>query len=130
MAQASANATFQGGASAAMDTGALAAALWKGQGKGKEKERTFRDGKGAGNQHWNFMKREGNGNGKGTNTSTSTSVCWSCRKTGHCASNCPTYRVSVVEGEEQLYPHDDQGDWTYFGEPDDWREWTERAVNA
>ncbi|OLP94553.1 hypothetical protein AK812_SmicGene23460 [Symbiodinium microadriaticum] len=38
--------------------------------------------------------------------------------------------AAMDTGEEQLYPNDDQGDWTYFGEPDDWREWTERAVNA
>ena len=62
VAQTSANATFAGGASAPMDIGALAAALWKGKGKGKgkkgkgkgkgkkkakekEKERTFRSRK-------------------------------------------------------------------------------------
>ncbi|OLQ08085.1 hypothetical protein AK812_SmicGene8412 [Symbiodinium microadriaticum] len=55
VAQTSANATFQGGASARMDIGALAAAMWKGKGKErkeekeskeeKEKERTFRSHK-------------------------------------------------------------------------------------
>ena len=39
-AQTSANATFQGGASAPMDIGALAAAaLWKGKGKGRGKRK-------------------------------------------------------------------------------------------
>ena len=38
------------------------------------------------------------------------------------------YRVSAVEGEE-LYPSDDAGDWSHFGE-DDWSDWTEWAINA
>ena len=40
VAQTSANATFQGGASAPMDIGALAAASWKGKGKGEGKDFT------------------------------------------------------------------------------------------
>eukprot|EP00439_Symbiodinium_sp_Y106_P076225 s1078_g15.t1 len=47
---------------------------------------------------------------------------------GHFASNCPNYRVSAVEGEE-LYPSDDAGDWSHFGE-DDWSDWTDWAINA
>eukprot|EP00439_Symbiodinium_sp_Y106_P053811 s46_g7.t1 len=129
----SANATFAGGASAPMDIGALAAALWKGKGKGKGKKGKGKgkgkgrkgkgkgkgkdfsksQGKGSGNQHWSFMmKGKGKGKSKGA---TSTTVCRSCGKTGHFASNCPTYRVSTVEGEEQLWK-DDQGDWNHFGE--------------
>ena len=52
VAQTSANATFAGGASAPMDIGALAAALWKGKGKGKGKEKK---GKGQGRKR----KRKG-----------------------------------------------------------------------
>ena len=52
VAQTSANATFAGGASAPMDIGALAAALWKGKGKGKEKK-----GKGQGRKR--KRKRKG-----------------------------------------------------------------------
>ena len=135
VAQTSANATFAGGASAPMDIGALAAALWKGKGqgrkgKGKGKGKDFSKSSGKGGQHWNFMmKGKGKGKGKGGKpTSSSTSVCWSCGKTGHFASNCPNYRVSAVEGEE-LYPSEDTGDWPQFGE-DDWSEWTDWAINA
>ena len=133
VAQTSANATFQGGASAPMDIGALAADLWKGKGKGKKgkgkgKGKDFSKSSGKGNQHWNFMKGKGKGKGKGKPTSSSTSVCWSCGKTGHFASNCPNYRVSAVEGEE-LYPSDDAGERSHFGE-DDWSDWTEWAINA
>ena len=74
------------------------------------------------------MKGKGKGKGKGKPTSSSTSVCWSCGKTGHFASNCPNYRVSAVEGEE-LYPSEDTGDWSHFGE-DDWSDWTDWAINA
>ena len=74
------------------------------------------------------MKGKGKGKGKGKPTSSSTSVCWSCGKTGHFASNCPSYRVSAVEGEE-LYPSDDAGEWSHFDE-DDWSDWTEWAINA
>ena len=89
VAQTSANATFQGGASAPMDIGALAAALWKGKGKGKKgkgkgkgKGKDFSKSQGKGNnQHWNFMKGKGTGKGKGKGkgkpTLSSTSVCWS-----------------------------------------------------
>ena len=136
VAQTSANATFQGGASAPMDIGALAAALWKGKGKGKKgkgkgKGKDFSKSQGKGNnQHWNFMKGKGKGGkGKGKPTFSSTSVCWSCGKTGHFASNCPTYRVSAVDGDDQLW-NDDQGDWTYFGESEDFSDWTEWAINA
>ena len=140
VAQTSANATFQGGASAPMDIGALAAALWKGKGKGKKgkgkgkgKGKDFSKSQGKGNnQHWNFMKgkgKGGKGKGKGKPTLSSTSVCWSCGKTGHFASNCPTYRVSAVDGDDQLW-NDDQGDWTYFGESEDWSDWTDWAINA
>ena len=110
VAQTSANATFAGGASAPMDIGALAAALWKGKGKGKGKKGKGKgkgkgkkgkgkgkgkdlsksQGKGSGSQHWNFMMK-GKGKGKGKSKgATSTTVCWSCGKTGHFASNCPT----------------------------------------
>ena len=76
VAQTSANATFAGGASAPMDIGALAAALWKGKGKGKKGKGQGRKGKGKGKdfskssgkggQHWNFMmKGKGKGKGKG-----------------------------------------------------------------
>ena len=75
------------------------------------------------------MKGKGKGKGKSKPTSSSTSVCWSCGKTGHFASNCPTYRVSAVDGDDQLW-NDDQGDWTYFGESDDWSDWTEWAINT
>ena len=138
VAQTSANATFQGGASAPMDIGALAAASWKGKGRGKKGKGkgTEKRGKGKGkdlqgkgNQHWNFMKGQGKGKGKRTPTSTSTSACRSCGKTGHFANNCPTYRVSAVDGEDQLW-NDDQSDWTYFGESEDWSDWTEWAINA
>ena len=140
VAQTSANATFQGGASAPMDIGALAAALWKGKGKGRKGKGKGKGGKGKGkdfsksqgkgsNQHWNFMKGKGKGKGKGKPTLSSTSVCWSCGKTGHFASNCPTYRVSAVDGDDQLW-NDDQGDWTYFGESEDFSDWTEWAINA
>ena len=113
-----------------MDIGALAAALLKGKGKGKGKGKDFSKSSGKGGQHWNFMmKGKGKGKGKGGKpTSSSTSVCWSCGKTGHFASNCPNYRVSAVEGEE-LYPSEDTGDWPHFGE-DDWSEWTDWAINA
>ena len=65
------------------------------------------------------MKGKEKGKGKGKPTSS---------KTGHFASNCPNYRVSAVE-EDQLW-NDDQGDWSHFGEVDDWSDWTEWAVNA
>ena len=55
VAQTSANATFQGGASAPMDIGALKGKGKKGKGKGKS-------------PHWNFMKgkgKKGKGKGKG-----------------------------------------------------------------
>ena len=117
--QTSANAAFQGGASAPMDIGALAAALWKGKGKGKKGKgkgkgkgqgqgkgkgkgkgqgKDFPKSSGKGNQHWNFMKGKGKGKGKGKPTSSSTSVCWSCGKTGYFASNCPNYRVGIRPG--------------------------------
>ena len=35
------------------------------------------------------------------------SVCWSSGKAGHFASNCPTYRASAFDGEDQLW-NDDQ----------------------
>ena len=117
-----------------MDIGALEAALWKGKGKGqngkgkgigKGKGKDFSKSSGKGNQHWNFMRGKGKGKGKGKPTSSSTSVCWSCGKTGDFASNCPSHRVSAVEGEE-LYPSDDAGEWSHFGE-DDWTDW---AINA
>ena len=79
VAQTSANATFAGGASAPMDIGALAAALWKGKGKGKGKKgkgqgrkgkgkgkgkgKDFSKSSGKGGQHWNFMMK-GKGKGK------------------------------------------------------------------
>ena len=60
VAQTSANATFQGGASAPMDIGALAAALWKGKGKRKGK------GKGKGKEAKGKEKGKGKGvKGKG-----------------------------------------------------------------
>ena len=43
-------------------------------------------------------------------------------------SDCPNYRVSAVEAEE-LYPSDDAGDWSHFGEGD-WSDWTEWAINT
>ena len=47
--------------------------------------------------------RKGKGKGKGGKaTSSSTSVCWSCGKTRHVASNCRIHRVSAVDGEDQL----------------------------
>ena len=76
------------------------------------------------------MKGKGKGKGKAKgSTSSSTSFCRSCGKTGHFASNCPTYRVSAVDGEDQFW-NDDSGDWTYFGESEDWSDWTEWAINA
>ena len=105
VAQTSAKATFQGGASAPMDIDALAAALWKGKGKGKKgkgkggkgKGKDFSKSQGKGNsQHWNFMKGKGKAKGKGEPLCHPTSVCWSCGKTGHFASNCPTYRVQLL----------------------------------
>ena len=68
--------------------------------------------------------------GKGKNNAGSTSVCWSRGKTSHFATDCPTYRVSAVEGEDQPYPPEDTGDWSHIGESDDWSEWTEWAINA
>ena len=58
-----ANVKFQGGASAPMDIGAVAAASWKGKGKGKGKGKDFSKSQGKRNQHWNFMKgKVGKGN--------------------------------------------------------------------
>ena len=58
VAQTSANAAFQGGASAPMDIGALAAALWKGKGKGKGKGKDFSKSSGKGSQHWKLYERK------------------------------------------------------------------------
>ena len=58
VAQTSATASFQGGASASMDIGALAAALWKGEGKGKDFFEVTRKRKSALELHERKRKRE------------------------------------------------------------------------
>ena len=88
----------------------------KGKGKGKGKK-----GKGK-NPHVNFhnsamAKGKGKGKEKGKSKlrGQHALVCWTCGKTGHVASQCPSGRVSALD--DSLFGEvEDLGDQTWFEE--------------
>ena len=109
--------------------------------KGKEgKGKKGKLGKGKGNSaHMNFhsqamAKGKGKDKGKSKLSGQHALVCWTCGKSGHVASQCPSFRVSALdenapfEGEELGGQGWYEDDWSADTWSEDW--WSDDFVAA
>ena len=108
------------------------------KGKGKGKKGKLGKGKGK-SAHMNFhsqamAKGKGKDKGKSKLRGQHVLVCWTCGKSGHVASQCPSGRVSALDENAQLEVEElgDQGwledDWSADTWSEDW--WSDDLVAA